>query len=126
MNNKQKYILAAVLFFLVIQFILVPLISRHKALAVTKSILNSWVSGDSAAALKDFTAPNKCPPIYDLKSYKIKSSRFDKLNGNPRDQFWIVLNFSSDNVLPSGKTWICELILDKGRWRASNFYLSGD
>ena len=126
MNDRQKYILAAVVVFLSIQFILVPLISRRKALAITKNILNSWVTGDSVTALKDFTTPNKCPPIYDLKSYKIKSSRFDSIDGKHRAQFWIVLNFSSDTVFPSGKTWICELILDKGRWRASNFYMSAD
>jgi|GEM_PF-1904037 len=126
MDKKQKYILSAVVAFLVIQFILVPLISRRKALSVTKNILQNWVIGDVAMALKNFVSPEKSPPIYGLKSYKIKSSRFDRHEGKLRAQFWIDLNFSADNVLPSGKTWICELTLDRGRWLASKFYPSSD
>ena len=123
MNLKQKLILAGVLSFLTIQFIIAPLISHEKAEKVVKTTIESWIIVDSATAVKKFVSPELSPPVYDLQSYKIKSRRFNQFEGKVRAQFWIVLNFGNGNVLPTGQTWLCELTIDKGHWKIYNFSL---
>lgn len=127
MDKKYlKYIggiLAAILF---LQFVIVPLISRQTAKRIVRATLSSWLIDDSAAAMKNFTDPNASPPVYGLKSYKIKSQKFTSVNGKPAATFFVELDFKSDNVFPSGKTWTCELTTDKGRWLIASFKLTGD
>lgn len=124
MDKKYyRYIGGALAAVLILQFVIVPLISRQTAGRTVKMILKNWKANDMASAMKSFTDPNASPPIYGLKSYKIKSQKFNSVNGKPAATFLIELNFEPGNVFPSGKIWTCELTTDKGRWLASSFKL---
>jgi hypothetical protein len=72
--------------------------------------------------MRYFNDFNKCPPIYGLQSYKILKSKFTKIDGKQKAFYDVVLNFPPDNVLPTGKTWICELEKIGGSWKAMDFY----
>lgn len=124
MNPRNKYILAAALFFSAIYFVAIPLINRQKANATVRVIFAHWLKNDSAAALGYFSDIKKFPPIYDLKSYEIKKVKFEKVNGRLLARFYVILNFPINNPMPSGKTWVCELEKLSRYWRASDFYLS--
>ncbi len=119
-----RYIAGGIAAFLLLQFVLIPFISRQKASATVKAILENWAKDDAVAAAKYFMEPEQSPPIYDLKSYTIKSQRFGSVNGKKTAQFWVELEFPPGNVLPSERTWVGEMVLDKGNWRAISFKLS--
>ncbi len=126
MNQKTKYILAGIVFFLAINIVVVPFISRGKAKATVNRMMNFWIQNDTAMAMKYFIHANDSPPFYDLKSYKIHKVKFLKVDGKLRAQFHMTLEFPPDNIVPSGKTWICELTRVDRQWKVLKFVLSNE
>ena len=122
--HRNKIILGAVLFILFINFVFIPFINRQKATAIIKTILSDWAQQDAAAALKHFQDPGKSPPIYNLKSYEIKKMIMEKQNRTLVAKFSVILNFSEDNVFPSGKTWLFELERVERNWMVVRYYMT--
>ena len=120
---RNKIILGVVTLTMLINFVLIPLINRQRATSIVKTILSLWIAEDYASPLKHFYEPTKSPPVYSLKSYEIKNLTMLKVNGKLTAKFSIILNFSNENVFPSGKLWLFELQQIGRHWMVTKYYI---
>ena len=125
-STRDKYIIGAVTFVLFINFVVAPFIDRQKAVGVIKSVLNSWVAEDAAAAIRNFKDPIKSPPIYNLKSYKIKKMTIVKEDGVLIAKFSVMLELEENNIYPSGKTWTFKLERTERHWMIASYSIDVD
>jgi len=123
MDNNKKIIIGVVAAILLINFGLVPLINRQKGKAIVKRVFSFWVAKDNASGVAYFKDKTKFPPIYDLQSYTIETVKFEKVNGDLRGKFWLVLHFPQDNLLPDGKTWYCEIGKVSREWMILDLHI---
>lgn len=122
-STRNKLIIGAVILTVLINFVLIPTINRQRATSIVKTILKLWIAEDYASPLKHFYDPQKSPPVYSLKSYEIKNLAMLKANGALTAKFSIILNFSNENVFPSGKIWLFELQQIGRHWMVMKYYI---
>lgn len=122
-SMRNKIILAAVTLVVLINFVLIPAINRQRATGIIKTILKLWIAEDYASPLKHFLEPEKSPPVYNLQSYTIKNLSMIKADSALTAKFSIILNFSEENVFPSGKLWLFELRQIGRHWMVTKYYI---
>ena len=122
-STRNKIILGAAALIVLINFVLIPAINRQRATSVVKTIFKLWIAEDYASPLQHFYEPEKSPPIYNLKSYEIKNLSMLKVDGALTAKFSIILNFSSENIFPSGKLWLFELRQLGRHWMVMKYYI---
>ena len=62
--------------------------------------------------------------VYDIGIEGNKVKIFELKDNVQYAKFYIVLNFSKDNILPSGREWIMELSTTSIGWKITDFHLS--
>jgi len=125
MNSKQQKILIASIIgvLLLLQFGIRPLVRRRDAKKVITKVLTLWMNNDIAKSYDYWKDVKKSPPFYDVESFKIIDKKYFKQDGTRYAQFIVTLNFSENNVIPSGQNWVFILEDDAVSWQIIEFYL---
>lgn len=98
-----------------------PYLHRREVTRIVTAVLDGWESGAILETFQYWEDPNNAPPAYNLLSYRINKKILDKKDGRRHAQIFLTLEFSADNVLPSGKEWILELRETKLGWKIEKF-----
>lgn len=106
-------------------FFLTPYLHERETTRIVTTVLDGWVSGAIPETFQYWEDPNNTPPAYSLLSYQINKKNFDEKNGRRRAQIFVALEFSPENILPSGEEWMFELRQTKAGWKIKNFSASG-
>lgn len=106
-------------------FFLTPYLHERETTRIVTAVLDGWASGAIPETFQYWEDPNNAPPAYSLLSYQINKKIFDEKNGRRRAQIFVALEFSPENILPSGKEWMFELRQTKAGWKIKNFSASG-
>ena len=125
MKNKNMLIVGGIGIVLVINFVIYPFLHHQEAKRIVTQALNYWQANDSASGVHLWKDEKTFPPIYSLKSYQIQKAVFSRSAGRSHAHFEIRLNFYDGNIVPSGKTWICEAEHTDSGWKILDFYLPG-
>lgn len=122
MRDKALLFVIPVVILLVLgNLFLPPYLHRREATRIVTAVLNGWASGAIPETFQYWEDPHSAPPAYNLISYRINNKNFDKKDGRRHAQIFVTLEFSADNVLPSGKEWIFELRQTKLGWKIKGF-----
>ncbi len=122
MRGKNFWLaVAAIILFVFGNIFLPPYLHQREVIRTVASVLDGWESGAIPETFQYWEDPNNAPPAYNLVSYQVNKKIFDKEDGRRRAQIFVTLEFSADNVLPSGKEWIFELRQTKFGWKIKNF-----
>ncbi len=100
---------------------LTPYLHQREVTRIVTAVLEGWESGAIPETYEYWEDPNKAPPAYNLISYRIIKKNLVKENDQRRAQIFVTIEFSVDNILPSGKEWVFELRQTKFGWKIENF-----
>ncbi len=114
----------AVILFVLGNLFLTPYLHRREVTRIVTTVLDGWKSGAILETFEYWEDPSNAPPAYSLLSYHITKKTLDKKERRRQAQIFVTLEFSADNVLPSGKEWVFELRQTKYGWKITNFSAS--
>ena len=120
---KKKIALGLLLIVLSWNFLLIPYLYRREAIRTVQSILKSWKTGNLLDAISAWENMQKSAPVYGLLSSHITKGIFDNKDGMRHAQNFTILEFTADNPMPSGKTWVFELNKTSLGWKVISFRL---
>jgi hypothetical protein len=123
-KNKRLVIFLSAVFSLAIYLSLSSYLQRREAGRVVQAVLERWKEGDLPRTYDYWEDLGKSPPVYDILSYKINQRSFNREGGQWKARISVTLEFSSSNVLLSGKEWIFELRKTQLGWKIAEFYPS--
>ncbi len=123
-QRTKKIIIASALVLLALNFLARPFFKRREAIQTTSKVLSLWKSNDLTFVFNFWEDPKKCPPIYDLQSYKILNKSFKKEKGQLKAFITVSLDFPPGNTLPSGKEWTFELTDSDVGWQINSFQIN--
>jgi len=121
MKNKNSLIIGAVIFVVFVSFVVKPYLMKRTALNVVKKVLVHWKKGELTESFAFWLNQEQAPPVYSLMNYEIEDKKYDKKDGEFFGHIFVVLDFASNNVLPSGKTWIFEVKKTSLGWKITDF-----
>ncbi len=122
MRDKTILFVVPIVILLVLgNIFLPPYLHQREVTRTVTAVLDGWAGGASLEAFQYWQDPNSAPPAYNLVSYRINKKTLGKEKNQRHAQVFVTLEFSADNVLPSGKEWIFELRETKLGWRITNF-----
>ena len=127
MRKKRNNILllGLIVFILLVNFYLKPYLLQREVTRVSETVLTFLKSNDIDRTYFYWKNPYKAPPMYELMSYDITKKIFDSQDGRPHAKIFVVLKFSKNNVLPSGREWLMELKdLPRIGWKIIDFRLA--
>ena len=110
-----------VMLFVLGNLFLPPYLHRREVTKIVTAVLKGWESGAILETFQYWRDPNNAPPAYSLVSYQINKRILDKKDDRRHAQIFVTLEFSADNVLPSGKEWVFELRETKLGWKIEKF-----
>ena len=103
------FVIPAVILLVSGNLFLTPYLHRREVTRTVTAMLDGWASGAIPETFQYWEDPNNAPPAYSLASYKITKKVMNKEDGRRNARISVALEFSADNVLPSGKEWIFKL-----------------
>ena len=115
------FVIPAVILLVSGSLFLTPYLHRREVTRTVTAVLDGWASGAIPETFQYWEDPNNAPPAYGLVAYKITKKVMDKEDGRRNARISAALEFSADNVLPSGKEWIFELRETKLGWKIKKF-----
>ena len=118
------FIIPVVILLVLGNLFLPPYLHRREVTKIVTAVLKGWENGAILETFQYWEDPNNAPPAYSLLSYRINKRTLDKKDGRRHAQIFVTLEFSADNVLPSGKEWVFELRETKSGWKIENFSAS--
>ena len=122
--KKQWLPFIYIVIFIFLSFVIIPPLLYYKETTqIAKSVLLDWKMGNLPDTYQYWEDPQKSPPIYGLTSYKIIKKKFSKINGIKQVGIIVNLDFSEDNVSPSGKLWTFLFKKTKFGWKIVDFNL---
>ena len=107
----------------VVHFFVKPFMYRHEAVKTVKTVLNLWKNQNFTKVMDIWENPKNHPDIYNLLSYKILRSQFDKQDGRRHAVVAASLSFGQDSFLPNNDVWIFEVEKFELGWKVTDFYL---
>ena len=123
-KRAYRFLFTFLIILLLTHYILKPYLTRREATRVAQTVLTYLQNDDLNHAYDYWKNPYHTPPFYDLQSYQITKKIFELKDNVQYAKFYIVLNFSKDNILPSGREWIMELSTTSIGWKITDFHLS--
>ncbi len=121
---RDKALLFAIPIIILLVFgnlFLTPYLHQREVTRIVSTVLDGWISGAIPETFQYWEDPNKAPPAYSLLSYQITKKTLDKEDDQRHAQIFVTLEFSTDNVLPSGKEWVFKLRQTKFGWKIADF-----
>ncbi len=123
MNRNNILIFLIVVILISLNIFLKPYLYEREVLNTAKTILTAWQKGDIPSVYPFWQDPQKSPPIYGLVSSEIKDKIFSEKEDVSYAQIFVILKFSQDNILPSGREWVFEMVKTKYGWKILDFRL---
>jgi len=120
-KNRNIFISIIIVIILAINLILIPYLHRRTVNRIVDEVLTHWKTGDFLLAYNLWETEDKSPPVNGLSSFKITNRLFDKNKGRRHALITADLQFTRDNLLPSG-IWTFELSDTHIGWKITDFY----
>ena len=120
-DKALLFVIPVVILFVLGNLFLPPYLHRREVTKIVTAVLKGWESGAILETFQYWGDPSNAPPAYSLVSYQINRRALDKKDGRRHAQIFVTLEFSADNVLPSGKEWVFELQETKLGWKIEKF-----
>lgn len=124
MNRNNILIFLVVAIVISLNIFLKPYLHEREVINTVKTVLTHWQKGDIPSVYPFWQDPQKSPPIYGLASSEIKDKIFSEKDGISYAKISVILEFSQNNILPSGKEWVFELGKTKYGWKILDFQLT--
>ncbi len=98
-----------------------PYLHLREVTRTVTAVLEGWKGAAGLESFEYWEDPNNAPPAYNLVSYQIKKKTLEKREERRHAQVFVTLEFSADNILPSGNEWVFELQETKLGWKVQSF-----
>ncbi|GEM_PF-4477001 len=123
-NKTLLFVIYAIILVVLGNLFLTPYLHQREVTRIVTTVLDGWTSGAIPETFQFWEDPNSAPPAYSLVSYRITQKNLTKEDDGRHAQISVTLEFSADNVLPSGKEWVFTLRETKLGWKIKSFSAS--
>ncbi len=120
-DKALLFAIPVVILFVLGNLFLTPYLREREVTGIITTVLDGWESGAIPETFQYWEDPNNAPPAYSLVSYQITKKVIEKDANERRGQIFVVLEFSADNVLPSGKEWVFKMRQTRLGWKIGSF-----
>ena len=121
--NRLYWIIALSVFLFISVFLHVKNYLKQREVArLVTTVLNYWLKDDLSKTYIYWENEKETPPIYGLMSYEIKGQILGRRENAPYGQVYATFEFTPNNLLPSDKEWVFEIIKTRYGWKIKDLH----
>lgn len=124
MNRKTAISIITFLCVLAFSVQIRSCLRQKDAVKTVRAVLTDWKNGNLILAMSYWTDETDSPPVYGLTGFEIGDLEINKTGGMYTALVTATLEFTPDNPMPSGKSWVFTLKKTRYGWKIFDFRLA--
>ena len=128
MKNPNSFIsyiaILSLALILSLGFLVKNCVEKREITKMVQTILKCWINDDISKTYVFWENEEEAPPVYGVISYELTGHILGQKNNKPYAQIFTTIEFTPQNMSPSGKEWVFEVVKTRYGWRVKDFHLN--